>query len=77
MKGDSSTPFVSFEFSCEDKRGHIIIEVYMELDDGASYSKHNCCFFVRTEAGLLNDFGKSLTSLNKSGIGKKVKLNKF
>lgn len=76
-KGDDSTPFVSFEFWCEDKLGHIVIEVYMELDDGASYSKHNCCFFVKTEAGLLNSFGKSLVSLNERGIGKKVVLNKF
>ena len=76
-KGDDSTPFVSLEFWCEDKRGHIAIEVYMELDDGASYSKHNCCFFVKTEGGLLNSFGKSLALLNESGIGKKVTLNKF
>lgn len=73
-KGDNSTPFVSLEFLCEDKLGHIVIEVYMELDDGASYIKHNCCFFVKTEAGLLNSFGKSLTFLNEQGIGKKVTL---
>ena len=71
-KGDMSTPFVSLEFWCEDKRGHIIIEVYMELDDGASYDKHNCCFFIKTEIGLLNSFGKSLLLLNQKGTGKKV-----
>jgi hypothetical protein len=73
-RGDSSTPFVSFEFWCEDKSGHIVIEVYMELDDGASKDKHNCCFFVRTEIALLNCFGKSLVSLEHPGIGKKVSL---
>lgn len=76
-KGDTSTPYVSLEFWCEDKLGHIVVEVYMELDDGASYSKHNCCFFVRTETGLLNHFGKVILSLNERGIGKKIALNQL
>jgi len=66
-KGNQSTPYASLEFWCEDKLGHIIIEVYMELDDGASYDKHNCCFYLRTESGLLNSFGKSLSLLNEMG----------
>ncbi|MDR1101572.1 MAG: hypothetical protein LBL34_04390 [Clostridiales bacterium] len=74
-KGDDSTPFVSLEFWCADKLGHIIVEVYMEIDDGAAYSKHNCCFFVKTEIGLLQTFGNSLFVLNERGIGKKVILN--
>ena len=73
-KGDGCTPFVSLEFWCKDKLGHIIVEVYMEIDDGASYDKHNCCFFIKTETGLLNSFGKSLTLLNEKGIGKKITL---
>lgn len=73
-KGDDSTPYISLEFWCEDKLGHIIIEVYMEIDDGASYNKHNCCFFIKTEPGLLNSFGKSLVLLNEQGIGKKITL---
>lgn len=76
-KGDKSTPFISLEFWCEDKLGHIIVEVYMELDDGGEYSKHNCCFFIKTELGLLNNFGKSLVLLNEQGIGKKVTLNQL
>jgi len=74
-KGDSATPFVSFEFWCEDELGHIIIEVYMELDDGGSLAKHNCCFFIKTEIGLLNSFGKALNLLKKQGIGEKITLN--
>ena len=73
-KGEGYTPFISLEFWCEDKLGHIVIEVYMELDDGASYDKHNCCFYIKTEVGLLNSFGKSLALLNQRGIGKKVTL---
>jgi len=76
-KGDATTTFISLEFWCEDKLGHIIIEVYMELDDGASYNKHNCCFYVKTEVGLLNSFGKSLFILNECGAGKKATLNRL
>lgn len=71
-KGDDSTPCLSLEFWCEDKLGHIVIEVYLEIDDGASYNRHNCCFYLKTEPGLLNRFGKSLVLLNKQGIGRKV-----
>lgn len=74
-RGDGSTPFVSLEFQCEDRLGHIIVEVYMELDDGASYDKHHCCFFIRTEAGLLNSFGERLILLNERGIGTRIALS--
>ena len=74
-KGDDSTPFVSLEFWCADKLGHIIVEVYMELDDGASFSKHNCCFYIKTEAGALNRFGRSLAVLNERGTGQRIDLN--
>jgi len=73
-RGDTSTPFVSLEVWCEDRLGHIVIEIYMEIDDGASYDKHNCCFFIKTEAGLLNSFGKSLILLNEQGIGVRITL---
>ena len=74
IKGDNSTPFISLKFWCEDKLGHIVIEVYMEINDGASYDKHNCCFYIRTETELLNRFGKSLTMLNEKGIGIEITL---
>ena len=74
-RGDASTPYVSLEFWCENKRGCVIIEVYMELTDGASFDKHNCCFFVKTEVGLLNKFGKSLNIIDMPGTGQRVVLN--
>lgn len=74
-KGDLSTPYISLEAWNEDKCGHIIIEVYMELEDGAAYGKHNCCFYVKSELGLLNQFGKALHKLNEPGIGAKAVLN--
>jgi len=76
-KDDNSTPYISLEFYCEDKLGHITVEIYMGINDGAPQSKHNCCFFIKTEIGLLNSFGKSLTALNERGTGKKIVLNEI
>ena len=75
-KGEDPGPYVSFEFWCEDKLGHIIIEIYMDINDGA-VSKHNCCFYIKTEAGFLNKFGTSLPLLNECGIGKKITLHQM
>lgn len=75
IKGDESTPFISLEFWCKDELGHIVVEVYMEIDDGAPYSRHNCCYFINTEVGLLNRFGNGLLSLNNAEVGKKITLN--
>jgi len=58
--GDDSTACVSFLFSRMDKAGHIAIDVFMEIDDGAPFSKHNCCFYVFTEIGLLYSFVEKL-----------------
>ena len=73
-KGDGSTPCVILEFFCKNRSGHVGIEVYMEIDDGGARSKHNCCFFMEAEPGLLNKFGKSLRLLNNRGIGQKASL---
>lgn len=74
-KGDGATAFVSLEFSHKDKLGHIQIEVYMELDDGGCLSKHNCCFFVETELGLLEKFCENIYKLKEQQIGNKICLN--
>lgn len=68
------TPYLSLRFSCRDKLGHITIEVYMEIDDGGSPDKHNCCFYVDTEIGLLQKFGKDLERINTPVLEIKVSL---
>ena len=52
-KGNDSTACLSFRFFSKDKLGHIIIEVFAELDDGGNFTEHNCCFFIGTEYGYL------------------------
>ena len=74
-KGEGYAPCFSLGFKCDDC-GHVKIEVYCEIDDGASLEKHNCCFFVKSEIGLVNRFGKSLFNINNGEIGAKAELNK-
>lgn len=66
-----------FAFFREDELGHIAIEVFAELDDGGDYSKHNCCFFVRTEYGLLMNFCDHLVQLKNGSVGCEIRLNCF
>lgn len=74
-KGDQSTACVSLRFLHKDKLGHILVEIYMELDDGGSYSSHNCCFYLHTELGFLERFCESLPQLKQKSLGVKVTLN--
>ena len=74
-KGNLSTACVSFRFLEKDKLGHILIEVFAEVDDGGDYEKHNCCFFVNTEYGLLSHFCHELSLLKSSSSGCEIHLN--
>ena len=74
-KGNDSTACLSLRFFSKDKLGHIVIEVFAELDDGGNFTEHNCCFYVRTEYGLLISFCESLAQLKKSPIGYEIQLN--
>ena len=74
-KGNASTACVSLRFFRKDKLGHIVIEVFAELDDGGDYAKHNCCFFVSTEYGLLMNFCEKLVQLKKNPAGYEIQLN--
>ncbi len=74
-KGDKSSLCVSLRFLHKDRLGHILIEVYMELDDGGNYSSHNCCFYINTEIGLLTSFCEKLPQLKLKASGTRVVLN--
>lgn len=74
-RGNDSTTCASLRFLHKDRLGHILIEVYMELDDGGSYNTHNCCFYLNTETGLLEKFCKNLPKLKQKLRGVEVVLN--
>ncbi len=75
-KGDHSTTCVSLRFLSKDKLGHVFVEVYMELDDGGDYSRHNCCFYLNTEIGLLEQFCRKLSLLKQKTSDVQICLNR-
>jgi hypothetical protein len=47
----------------------------MQLDNGSSLEKHNCCFYIETELGLLLQFARNIKSLNDYSKEARVSLN--
>lgn len=74
-RGDRCTACLSLRFLQKDKHGHITIEVFVELDDGGTYTEHNCCFFTHTEVGLLESFAEALIALKNGAAGFEIRLN--
>lgn len=74
-RGDSTTPCITLVFSHDDKKGHVRIEVFMEIDDGGLLSSHNCCFYINTEIGLLYQFKENLLKLKIPKIGIHISLD--
>lgn len=74
-RGNDSTACLSLRFLRKDRLGHIITEVFAELDDGGDYTRHNCCFFVNTEYGLLMNFCERLVQLKDNPAGCEIQLN--
>lgn len=75
-KGNDSTTCLSLRFISKDRLGHVLVEVYMELDDGGDYSSHNCCFYLNTEIGLLEQFSKKLPQLKQKTSDIQICLNR-
>ncbi|MDO4353859.1 MAG: hypothetical protein Q4C93_02720 [Clostridia bacterium] len=75
QKGDGSTTCVALRFMHKDRLGHVLIEVFMELDDGGSYATHNCCFYVNTEIGQLERFCGKIPILKQDTVGVRIVLN--
>ena len=73
--GDATTPCVRLQFSNKDTIGHILIEIFMEIDDGGTMSTHNCCFYINTEIGLLHQFMENLKKIKTPQLGIRIALN--
>ena len=75
-RGDTTTPCTALRFSRKDELGHVLIEVFMEIDDGGALSTHNCCFYINTEVGLLYQFKENLPKLKAPQLGIRVSLTR-
>ncbi|AJO73126.1 MULTISPECIES: hypothetical protein [Lactiplantibacillus] len=63
-KGDF-TPAFSLRFLPTDNSGHVEIEIDMEIDDNPD-RKHRCKFYIYSELGLIEQFGRSLILLSEN-----------
>ena len=68
------TPAFSLKLLKADTRGHLKIEVDLEIADNESRS-HRCCFYVESELGLIENFGQALKKLVESEIDSDITLH--
>lgn len=73
--GDKYPACISLRFLHKDNLGHVLVEVYMELNDGGKDTEHNCCFYINTETGLLTRFRDELPRLKQKDSDVRVVLN--
>src|SRR5699024_1700027 len=74
-KSGNYTPACSLQFLQTDKSGHVQIEVDIEIDDNDARS-HRCTFYVNSDLGLIEQFGKGLTHISKDNKMTEIALNK-
>lgn len=72
-KEGNYTPAFSMCMMPADMSGHVKIEVDIEIADNDTRS-HRCCFYVKSELGLIEQLGKSLKKLIIEQDGIKVSL---
>ncbi len=60
--------------------GHVKIEVEIEIEDDeccVNKHTHRCSFFVNSELGLIENFGRQLEKIKSDDIGTRVLLNEL
>lgn len=73
-KEGNYTPAFSIYILPADTFGHVKLEVDIEIADNDTRS-HRCCFYVKSELGLIEQFGIALKDLVTEPIGTEVSLN--
>lgn len=73
-KEGNFTPAFSMEILPIDSRGHMQIEVDLEIEDNDARA-HRCCFYITSELGLVERLGHKLSVLANQEIGCTVALN--
>lgn len=67
-KNGDYTPAFSMKLMKADTRGHVKIEVDIEIDDIGDRS-HRCKYFVESELGAIERFGQTASDFYHSSIG--------
>lgn len=72
-KEGNFTPAFSMKIVKVDYSGHMKIEVDIEIDDSEE-RLHRCIFYISSDLGSLEYFGKSLQSLYNAQLGDRISL---
>ena len=56
-----------------DLTGHILIEMKMEINDN-NEKLHYATFYIKTEIGMLESFGKKIKNISDLAVGEFIKL---
>lgn len=67
------TPAFSMKLMSADKRGHLNIEVDIEIADIDDRS-HRCNYFVESELGAIERFGQKLTDFYEAEVGTTISM---
>lgn len=70
--GGKNIPAFELNLS-QDKTGHVLIDVWFELDDD-SMPKHRCSCYVKTEIGLLAKFADAIIILADGSLDTEISL---
>ncbi|EIS4901707.1 hypothetical protein L0903_001102 [Listeria innocua] len=65
QKEGNFTPAFSLDFLKADAFGHVKIELDMEIADNPDRA-HRCSFYINSEIGLIEQFGKNLIRLSEN-----------
>ncbi len=74
QKKGNYTPAFSMYILPLDTSGHTKIEVDIEIADNDARS-HRCCFYIKSELGLIERLGLSLKGLVTASCGEEIRLN--
>ncbi len=73
-KEGNYTPAFSMSILPADLSGHVKIEIDIEIADNDTRS-HRCCFYVKSESGIIEQLGISLKNLIRERDGSEVSLS--
>lgn len=72
-KAGNYTPAFSMKLMSADKRGHLKMEVDIEIEDIDDRS-HRCKYFVESELGAIERFGQKASNFYQSQIGTSISM---
>ena len=64
IPGLGLTPCITMKWIPDASRDHVLLDLYMELDDGGDFSRHTCSFYIHCTRDQLKKFSEMLRKTN-------------